>query len=66
MRRRVPLPVGVSVKVLLGIVGIVVALLIVGRLAVADVVIANEGSLEELDARVTEVWADLLRRAARG
>ncbi|QYC40778.1 Dephospho-CoA kinase [Nonomuraea coxensis DSM 45129] len=36
------------------------------RLAVADVVIVNEGSLEELDARVTEVWADLLQRAARG
>ncbi|MEV5556001.1 dephospho-CoA kinase [Nonomuraea wenchangensis] len=36
------------------------------RLAVADVVIANEGSLEELDARVAEVWTDLLRRGARG
>ncbi|MEU6794464.1 dephospho-CoA kinase [Nonomuraea wenchangensis] len=36
------------------------------RLAVADIVIANEGSLEELDARVAEVWAELLRRGARG
>ncbi|MED7925362.1 dephospho-CoA kinase [Nonomuraea sp. LP-02] len=36
------------------------------RLAVADIVIANEGALEELDARVAEVWAELLRRGARG
>lgn len=36
------------------------------RLAVADVVIPNEGTLEELDARVDEVWEDLTRRAARG
>ncbi|MEU6724199.1 dephospho-CoA kinase [Nonomuraea wenchangensis] len=36
------------------------------RLAVADIVIANEGSLEELDTRVAEVWAELLRRGARG
>ncbi|MET8868548.1 dephospho-CoA kinase [Nonomuraea sp. NPDC004580] len=36
------------------------------RLAVADIVIPNDGSLEELDARVTEVWDDLLRRAAVG
>ncbi|WP_449063156.1 dephospho-CoA kinase [Planomonospora algeriensis] len=36
------------------------------RLAVADVVIRNEGSLEELDARVDEVWAELSAlRAAR-
>ncbi|MFI6598572.1 dephospho-CoA kinase [Nonomuraea sp. NPDC050536] len=35
------------------------------RLAVADVVIANEGSLEELDARVDEVWQDLERRLQR-
>ncbi|MGW0802847.1 dephospho-CoA kinase [Nonomuraea sp. NPDC002799] len=36
------------------------------RLAVADVVIPNEGTLEELDARADEVWDELLRRAARG
>ncbi|GAA1752579.1 dephospho-CoA kinase [Nonomuraea bangladeshensis] len=36
------------------------------RLAVADIVIANEGALEELDARVAEVWGELLRRGARG
>ncbi|MEW9548551.1 dephospho-CoA kinase [Nonomuraea sp. NPDC050783] len=36
------------------------------RLAVADVVIPNEGTLEELDARVREVWQHLLRRAAHG
>ncbi|MEU4510298.1 dephospho-CoA kinase [Nonomuraea wenchangensis] len=36
------------------------------RLAVADIVIANEGALEELDARVAEVWDELLRRGARG
>ncbi|WP_214317499.1 dephospho-CoA kinase [Nonomuraea sediminis] len=35
------------------------------RLAVADVVIANEGSLEELDARVEEVWQDLEQRLKR-
>lgn len=34
------------------------------RLAVADVVIDNSGSLADLDYRVTDVWADLLRRAA--
>jgi len=34
------------------------------RLAVADVVIDNSGSLEDLDRRVAEVWADLERRAA--
>ncbi|MFB9719610.1 dephospho-CoA kinase [Planobispora longispora] len=33
------------------------------RLAVADIVIVNEGSLEELDARVDEVWAELATRA---
>ena len=32
------------------------------RLAVADVVIDNSGSLEDLDGRVDEVWADLERR----
>ncbi|WP_219463949.1 dephospho-CoA kinase [Nonomuraea rhizosphaerae] len=36
------------------------------RLAVADIVIGNEGPLEELDARVGEVWAELTKRAARG
>ncbi|MDQ2815715.1 MAG: dephospho-CoA kinase [Actinomycetota bacterium] len=30
------------------------------RLAVADVVIDNSGSLADLDRRVTEVWADLV------
>jgi dephospho-CoA kinase len=34
------------------------------RLAVADLVIDNSGSLDGLDRRVAEVWADLERRAA--
>jgi dephospho-CoA kinase len=34
------------------------------RLAVADIVIGNSGSLDDLDRRVAEVWADLERRAA--
>jgi dephospho-CoA kinase len=34
------------------------------RLAVADLVIDNSGSLDDLDRRVAEVWADLERRAA--
>jgi dephospho-CoA kinase len=34
------------------------------RLALADLVIDNTGSLEDLDRRVGEVWADLKRRAA--
>jgi dephospho-CoA kinase len=34
------------------------------RLAVADLVIDNSGSLDDLDRRITEVWADLERRAA--
>jgi dephospho-CoA kinase len=34
------------------------------RLAVADIVIENAGSLEDLDRRIGEVWADLQRRAA--
>ena len=34
------------------------------RLAVADLVIDNSGSLADLDRRVAEVWADLERRAA--
>jgi dephospho-CoA kinase len=33
------------------------------RLALADIVIDNSGSLEDLDRRVGEVWADLERRA---
>ena len=37
------------------------------RLAVADIVIDNSGSREDLDRRVDEVWADLQARArARG
>ena len=35
------------------------------RLAVAGMVIDNSGSLDDLDRRVAEVWADLQRRAAR-
>jgi dephospho-CoA kinase len=34
------------------------------RLAVADVVIDNSGSLDDLDRRVAEVWAGLTRRLA--
>ena len=34
------------------------------RLAVADIVIDNSGSLDDLDRRIAEVWADLERRAA--
>ncbi|WP_189236582.1 dephospho-CoA kinase [Planomonospora parontospora] len=34
------------------------------RLAAADIVIRNEGSLEELDARADEVWAELSARRA--
>jgi dephospho-CoA kinase len=34
------------------------------RLAVADIVIDNSGSLDDLDRRVAEVWADLERRSA--
>ncbi|MFE4818755.1 dephospho-CoA kinase [Streptomyces sp. NPDC056704] len=33
------------------------------RLGIADVVIDNDVPLEELEARVREVWADLVRRA---
>jgi dephospho-CoA kinase len=33
------------------------------RLAVADIVIGNSGSLDDLDRRTGEVWADLQRRA---
>jgi dephospho-CoA kinase len=34
------------------------------RAAIADLVIDNSGSLDDLDRRVAEVWADLERRAA--
>ena len=33
------------------------------RLAVADIVIDNDGPLEELEPQVREVWAELRRRA---
>ncbi len=36
------------------------------RLAVADIVIDNSGSLADLDRRVDEVWAELERRALAG
>ena len=36
------------------------------RLAIADIVIDNSGTLEELDRRVAEVWADLISRARPG
>jgi dephospho-CoA kinase len=35
------------------------------RLAIADIVIDNSGTLEALDRRVTEVWSDLVSRARR-
>ncbi|MEN3537801.1 dephospho-CoA kinase [Microbispora sp. ZYX-F-249] len=35
------------------------------RLRIADIVIGNDGSLEELDARVEKVWQDLSGRVAR-
>jgi dephospho-CoA kinase len=34
------------------------------RLAIADIVIDNSGTLADLDKRVREVWADLRARAA--
>ncbi|WP_433255858.1 dephospho-CoA kinase [Streptosporangium sp. CA-135522] len=34
------------------------------RLKIADLVVPNEGSLEDLEARVDELWADLSARAA--
>jgi dephospho-CoA kinase len=34
------------------------------RLALADIVIDNSGSLDDLDGRVGELWADLECRAA--
>jgi dephospho-CoA kinase len=36
------------------------------RLAVADLVVDNAGSLEQLDARIAEVWPGLLSRAGHG
>jgi dephospho-CoA kinase len=33
------------------------------RLAIADIVIDNNGDIDALDARVREVWADLAARA---
>jgi dephospho-CoA kinase len=36
------------------------------RLAVADLVIDNSGSLDDLDRRVDQVWADLQRRVSAG
>jgi dephospho-CoA kinase len=33
------------------------------RLKIADIVVPNEGSLEDLEARVDEVWAELSARA---
>ena len=36
------------------------------RLAVADVVVENSGTLAELDRRIDEVWATLRRRAGHG
>ncbi|MEU7833070.1 dephospho-CoA kinase [Nonomuraea sp. NPDC049129] len=36
------------------------------RLAIADIVIDNEGDLDDLEARVAQVWDDLLARAGRG
>ncbi|MEA2593392.1 MAG: dephospho-CoA kinase [Actinomycetota bacterium] len=35
------------------------------RLAIADIVIDNSGTLEALDRRVPEVWSDLVSRARR-
>lgn len=36
------------------------------RLKIADIVIENEGSLEDLDARVAEVWQELRARRDQG
>jgi dephospho-CoA kinase len=35
----------------------------VQRLAIADIVIDNSGTLDDLDRRVTEIWAELVSRA---
>ena len=36
------------------------------RLAVADIVIDNEGDLDDLAARVSQIWDDLVARSKRG
>ncbi|MBB5077235.1 dephospho-CoA kinase [Nonomuraea endophytica] len=36
------------------------------RLAIADLVVPNEGSLDDLAGRVEEAWEELRRRAGRG
>jgi dephospho-CoA kinase len=36
------------------------------RLAVADLVVDNDGPLEKLEPQVREVWNELTRRASRG
>ncbi|MEU4224418.1 dephospho-CoA kinase [Nonomuraea sp. NPDC026600] len=36
------------------------------RLAVADIVIDNEGDLDDLEAKVSQVWDDLVTRSGRG
>lgn len=36
------------------------------RLAVADLVIDNDGPVEALEPQVREVWSQLVRRAAAG
>ena len=36
------------------------------RLAVADIVIDNSGTLDDLDRQVREVWSDLAARASKG
>jgi dephospho-CoA kinase len=36
------------------------------RLAIADIVIDNSGTREELDRQVAEVWANLVSRVSRG
>ena len=35
------------------------------RMAVADIVIDNSGTLDDLDRRVCEVWSDLRARASK-
>ncbi|MBT2228660.1 dephospho-CoA kinase [Nonomuraea sp. NEAU-A123] len=36
------------------------------RLAVADIVIDNEGDLDDLEVKVSQVWDDLVTRSGRG
>ncbi|HUR05718.1 MAG TPA: dephospho-CoA kinase [Nonomuraea sp.] len=36
------------------------------RLAVADIVIGNEGDLDDLEIKVSQVWDDLVTRSGRG